>query len=152
LYFQLVNDENVMKMITGRPLSRTEALTKFQHILKINEQSRQFGYYAVRNKWDGIFVGLAKVVLANEGEAEIGYMILPEYWGKGYGTEISQQLIGYCKGIAGLKSLLAIIDPENQASKRILEKGGFNLDEACEIAGLPAEIYKLVFKKLPLTQ
>ena len=143
LYFRLVSDENVMIMITGMSLSRSEALTKFEKILKINEESSQFGYYTIRTKPDGHFIGLAKLVSTKEDEAEAGYMLLPEYWGKGFGTLISQSLIRHSEGIESLKNLIAIIDPENQASKRILEKGGFKLDEVCELDGLPAEIYSL---------
>lgn len=142
-YFQLVSDENVMKMITGKPLSRAEATIKFEHILGVNEEKSQFGYYTVRTKTDEYFIGLAKLVLTQEDEAEAGYMLLPAYWGKGYGMLISQGLIKYSEGIKSLKKLIAIIDPENKASKRILEKCGFKLDEVCEMDGLPAEIYRL---------
>jgi len=143
LYFHLVRDENVMKMITGKPLSQSEALTKFEHILKVNEKRSQFGYFTVSTKPDEHFIGLAKLVLTKEDEAEAGYMLLPDYWGKGYGTLISQSLVKFSEEIESLKTLIAIIDPENEASKRILENGGFKLDEVCEMEGLPAEIYSL---------
>lgn len=56
---------------------------------------------------------------------EVGYMILPEYWGKGLSTEAVKTVVGY--GFNGIKlhSLEAIINPDNVASQRVLEKTGF---------------------------
>ncbi|MDV2887909.1 GNAT family N-acetyltransferase, partial [Alkalihalophilus pseudofirmus] len=72
-------------------------------------------------------------------EAEIGYMILPKYWGKGYGSTIAKQLIESAKQ-TNLNILKAIIDPKNIPSRKILIKQGFSSEKVCEIDGLPGEI------------
>lgn len=57
--------------------------------------------------------------------AELGYMIHPSHWGKGYVSEAVKALLDY--GFDDLKchSLEAIIDPLNTASERVLLKAGF---------------------------
>jgi len=55
-------------------------------------------------------------------------MLLPEYWGKGYGGQIASKLIN------------AANHPNNTASKKILLKNGFCTVKICEMDGLPGEI------------
>lgn len=57
--------------------------------------------------------------------AEIGYMLLPEYHGKGIITEAVKETVNYGFEIMKLHSIEAIIDPENFASERVLQKNGF---------------------------
>ena len=72
-------------------------------------------------------------------EAEIGYMLLPEYWGKGYGTETAKKIIEIANQLE-IMVLKAIIDPENLPSKKILSNLGFESQEFCEIDGLSGEV------------
>jgi ribosomal-protein-alanine N-acetyltransferase len=57
--------------------------------------------------------------------SEIGYMLLPEYHGKGLITEAIKLMIKYGFDDMGMHSLEAIIDPGNTASARVLEKNNF---------------------------
>jgi [ribosomal protein S5]-alanine N-acetyltransferase len=57
--------------------------------------------------------------------SEIGYMFLPEVQGKGIATEAIQLLIDYGFNIMKMHSIEAVIDPENIASAKVLEKNGF---------------------------
>lgn len=143
LYFLLTGNEEVMKMISGKALSKEEALNRFENILSINNQVKELGYFIVKNIQDGSFIGLAKIVMLEKKEAEIGYSLLPENWGKGYGSEISETLVKKAKRFNVIECLIAIVDPENTASKKILKKSHFKLNQVCEMEGLPAEIYKL---------
>nr|WP_315174560.1 GNAT family N-acetyltransferase [uncultured Flavobacterium sp.] len=57
--------------------------------------------------------------------AEIGYMLLPEFSGKGIISEAVKEVVKY--GFKGMQlhSIEAVIDPENNASAKVLEKNGF---------------------------
>ena len=57
--------------------------------------------------------------------AEIGYMILPEFNGKGIVTEAIKEVVNYGFNQMKLNSIEAIIDPENSASEKVLLKNGF---------------------------
>jgi len=57
--------------------------------------------------------------------AEIGYMLLPEFHGKGIIPEAVNRLITYGFEDLNLHSIEAIIDPENYASEKVLQKCGF---------------------------
>lgn len=57
--------------------------------------------------------------------AEIGYMLLSEFQGKGFVTEAIKEALNYGFKIMKLHSVEAIIDPKNFASERVLQKSGF---------------------------
>ncbi len=56
---------------------------------------------------------------------EIGYMILPKYNGQGITTEAIKVVLEYGFDNLQMHSIEAIIDPENYASERVLQKNGF---------------------------
>lgn len=68
---------------------------------------------------------------------------MPEYWEKGYGSEIAQTLVNLGKEVRDIHRLLAIIDPVNTASKRILVKQCFKWDYDGGYIGLSAAYYKM---------
>lgn len=57
--------------------------------------------------------------------SEIGYMLLPDYQGKGIITEAIKAVVAYGFDQMKLHSIEAIIDPANTASAMVLEKNGF---------------------------
>lgn len=57
--------------------------------------------------------------------AEIGYMILPEHQGKGIVTEAIETLLQYAFNEMKLHSVEAVIDPDNIASEKVLQKCNF---------------------------
>ncbi|MBN1651023.1 MAG: GNAT family N-acetyltransferase [Bacteroidales bacterium] len=144
-YYRLVKDKHVMRMITGKPLSYEEAQAKFNVILQVNKAHKEIGYFIVRKSDTKTFIGLAKIVITQEQEAEIGYSLLPEHWGKGYASEISEELVRSSSKLNYINTLIAIIDPENGASRKILQKSNFKLERTGTIEGLAAEFYRLDF-------
>ena len=69
-------------------------------------------------------IGIYKIFPENH-RAEIGYMISPETYGKGYTTEAIKVVLDYGFEQLDLHSMEAIIDPDNIASERVLQKNGF---------------------------
>lgn len=56
---------------------------------------------------------------------EIGYMILARYNGQGITSEAIKAVVAYGFDDLKMHSIEAIIDPENFASERVLQKNGF---------------------------
>lgn len=142
-YFCLMGDENVMKMITGKAFDETEAKKRFAAILETYKDKDQIGYFKVSMKINRQFIGFSKIVVEENNQAEIGYCLLPEFWGKGFGYEISEKLVRHSKSFDSIQYLIANIDPENSASRKILLKSKFQLTGKGLYIGLPAEFYNL---------
>ncbi|GAB6262537.1 GNAT family N-acetyltransferase [Photobacterium sp. R1] len=83
-------------------------------------------------------VGMTGFIL-KDGIAEVGYLFMPEYYGKGYGTESLRAVINWAEDECGLDAFQAVVTEGNIASERVLEKCGFTLQEkipeAYEIGG-----------------
>ncbi|MES5955524.1 GNAT family N-acetyltransferase [Bacillus fungorum] len=144
LYFQLVSNEEVMSQITERAIPLDEAQNDFKKLLKRNKNHQLFGSYKVYDPITDEYIGLGHVTLSekNEKEAEIGYMLLPEHWGKRYGSKIAKELMNIAKQ-TNVNVLKAIIDPNNIPSRKILLNVGFTSEKVCEIDGLPGEILSI---------
>ncbi len=144
-YYRLVGNEKVMAMITERAIPQNEARIKFELILLNNSIHEAFGNFKVLDEHTNAFIGTAliRVKSIDAKKAEIGYMILPQFWGRGIGSRISKVLIKIAQEEVQLEYLEAIIDPSNVASRRILIKNGFVSKEFRDFDGLPGEILHL---------
>ncbi|TFH14025.1 N-acetyltransferase [Candidatus Bathyarchaeota archaeon] len=60
--------------------------------------------------------------------AEIGYILGRDHWGKGIMSEAVEAALRYGFNELGLNRVQALIDPRNQASKRVAEKQGFQYE------------------------
>ncbi|MCW9132188.1 GNAT family N-acetyltransferase [Bacillus paramycoides] len=140
-YFQLVSNESVMAQITERAIPLEEAQNDYEKLLRRNQKHKLFGSYKVYDSATNEFIGLGHVTVNEDDlkEAELGYMLLPEHWGKRYGSCIARELIEIAKQTE-VNVLKAIIDPNNIPSRKILINVGFTSDIVCEIDGLPGEI------------
>ena len=61
-------------------------------------------------------------------EIEVGYMLKRSAWGKGYATEATKRLLKFAFEETPLEEVVATTDPENTASKRVLEKCGLSYE------------------------
>ncbi len=60
-----------------------------------------------------------------EQSAEIGCWVLPEFWGKGFGSEIMQSTISVGFDEMGLVTINGYIDTNNKGIKKVLKKFNF---------------------------
>ncbi len=62
--------------------------------------------------------------LPETGEVDIGYRLLPEYWGQGLATEAARATLDYGFSTLRLSEIVAMVLPANASSIRVLEKLG----------------------------
>ena len=60
-----------------------------------------------------------------DGIVEIAYGVAPEHQGRGYATEAAEALVAYAFRSGQVRVVRAHTLPDNDASKRVLEKCGF---------------------------
>ena len=99
-----------------------------------------FGLWAVVEKSSGQIIGMCGLIKRpNLEHADLGYAFLPEYFGKGFAFEACTACIAAASRDFGMPRLLAIVNPDNTPSRRLLEKLGFRLQEIRVVhAGEPA--------------
>lgn len=76
---------------------------------------------------DGSLIGTCGFNVWNRRNrsAEIGYDLMPDYWGRGIATEAVQRIISWGFKEMGLNRIQADAMVHNEASARVLEKLGF---------------------------
>ena len=141
-YFKLVGNIEVMAMITECATPYNDASRDFKKMLEDNAQNLALGCFRIVDSQQGHFIGLAKLVSVTEQPqtAELGYMLLPEFWGRGIGSLVAKLLIEKASNNSEISTLIAIIDPANLASRKILTSNGFFSVEFRDFDGLPGEI------------
>ena len=103
-------------------------------------ENNGYGLWAVVEKSSGQIIGMCGLIKRpNLDHADLGYAFLPEYFGKGFAFEACTASIAAASRDFGMPQLLAIVNPDNMASRRLLEKLGFRLQEIRVVhAGEPA--------------
>jgi RimJ/RimL family protein N-acetyltransferase len=82
--------------------------------------------YAIFRKIDNANIGYVQLIKIEDGW-EIGYHIAKDYTGNGYATEAVNLFLEYIKKHTILKQIFGIALASNLASRRVLEKCGFEL-------------------------
>jgi len=124
-YINWYTNDTVMKYITGKGMTDEAANARFEFALDTNKKFPELGFYSANKKEDNTFVGLVKLVYYGNMQAEVGYGLMPEFWGKKFATEMLKCFIDYSKTLPKIKELIAIVDPENILSIKLLKNQSF---------------------------
>ena len=145
LYSQLVFNEQTMNM--GRIFTAEEASIFFQLILNCNAENNDYGFYKVYLVHNNAseYIGMGALTSNDDYNAvELEYMLFPQHWNKGYGTALVKLLVQKAKEAQKSVDIIAITDPDNIYSKRILQHACFELvKQYVNDDGELAELYKL---------
>lgn len=119
------SNETVMRTISGEALTDAQLEKRFRSVLLENSTDSIFGMYAVYVKTDSSFLGMARFTLYEKGILEVGYGCMPEYWGRGYASEILDALIARARTEKDVDHLIGIVRSDNHISRKMLVKRGF---------------------------
>jgi len=81
--------------------------------------------------------------LEKTGLIEVGYSFEREHWGKGLATEAALAWFEFGFGKAGLDRIVAVADPENKGSTRVMEKMGMKFEKTAFSYGMKVVRYSI---------
>ena len=111
----LLNDKEVSKWLENVPFPYSDKdADKWIDSLTIN--NLEFNIFFENNLIGG--VGLKE-------HYRLGYWLGRDYWGNGYATETSRELIKYASKELKIKKIMARYMTQNKSSAKVLEKLGF---------------------------
>jgi len=105
-----------------------------------------FGPWAIVDKASGElagFCGLNQERVDGADEIELGYRLAPQFWGRGLATEAVRATLEHGFGVLGLASVIAIVQPGNAASVRVIQKAGFSRFVHSQYHRLAVRIYRM---------
>lgn len=125
--FQLSCDPEVMRYITpGRIQNIQEARQDLYRRIKLSRGA--YGYWVVEEKQSGLFIGwIVLKELDQTKDFELGFRFHKTQWGRGFATEAGKKMIAYAFEVLQLEQVKAVVMPKNEASRKALEKIGFQL-------------------------
>ncbi len=127
-FFKLRSNPEVMKHIGKNPMiSINEAIDFIKMINDLLENNSGITWaIALKEEPEKLIgtIGLWRLI-KEHFRAEIGYMLLPEYWKKGITKEAILKVLDYGFNQLKLHSVEGHITPLNIASAKILESTGF---------------------------
>ncbi|EAA8947369.1 N-acetyltransferase [Salmonella enterica] len=144
------SDVVVMRYITGGIVKTPEETWEGIRRVQARWDKYNFSWWAIKEKSSGVIVGAACLQhLANVDGAplEIGWRLVQEHNGKGYATEAAQAIIDYAAEQVGANYLVAVADPENIPSQRVMQRLSMTYKAIEQHYDVPCVVYELNIRR-----
>ena len=130
LILRLYTDSEILRYTPFDIMNREAAELHLAKIVRDWELDPQQSFeFAMIRKEDGAAVGRSHILIDQETDTGmIGWLLLKEHWGKHYALESGKALIHCCFETLGLHRVNAVCNPDNMASRRVLEQLGLRLE------------------------
>lgn len=125
-YYRFVGDRGVRTLEQAQHYIRERTLAAYERF--------GFGYYIVKHKENNASLGMTGLMKRDELEqVDIGFAFLEHEAGKGYGYEAASALMLWASREKGITAFAGIVQDDNPASMRLLEKLGLRLAKTIKI-------------------
>lgn len=126
-FFEIASNPQNLVFLFSACSSRAES----DYLMVHSFMKNPLGAWALEDKDTHKMIGVIRFENLKEraSEAEIGYFINQNFWGRGLATEALQNLVFLSFQEFAFERLSLIVHQENQASGRVAEKAGFRLSK-----------------------
>lgn len=132
-FLRFVGDRGVRSVGGAREYIRTGPQASYDRF--------GFGLYLTELKESGIPIGICGLLKRDSLEdVDLGFAFLPQFWSKGYALESASSVTAYARRSLGLQRIVAVVDPSNSASLKLLEKLGFEFERSMRLSPDAAEL------------
>ncbi len=144
--YALQSDADVMQYIGQGIRSREEVLSGSEKAMS-HQQKHGFSLGCVYEKESGLFVGRAGLIYLayddTQPDIEVAYALTKTAWGKGYATELAKAIIQWGFKHLPVKRLVAVINPQNDRSRHVLEKANMSYVGIAHYWNSDAALYEI---------
>ena len=125
------SDAALTKYMMFLPVESLEEMRKFIEDC-VNERRRDPpAYYEFAVLLDGAHIGGVSLYFDTAPDSgELGWILRPEYQGRGYAFEAARALMDWARAQLGVRRFFAHCDAENLASQRVMRRLGMALTDA----------------------
>ena len=100
-----------------------------------------FGLFLVELKESSESIGICGLLKRDSlPDVDVGFAFLPGYWAQGYAVESAAAVMNYGREVLGLRRIVAITTPDNNASIRLLEKIGLRFEGLIKLGSDQPEV------------
>lgn len=132
---RLDSNPEVHRYLGNNPVRELSEIESVIAYVQKQYDERGIGRWATIEKSSGAFIGwtgLKRITEPDEYRApytDVGYRLMPEYWGKGYATEATLKALWYGFTHLDESYIVGTVHGENKASRKVLEKCGLTFEE-----------------------
>lgn len=140
---EILADPEVMRLVSGRPLSRDETAAQVDRIVAY-QKAFGFSLWAAVDRETGALLGRAGLlvqIIDGVPEVEVAYLLARTAWGRGLGTEVAEAVLRRAREVVGLRRVVALVHPENFASAQVVTKLGFARERRIEWHGDERDVW-----------
>jgi len=140
-FIQFIGDKGVRSVDDARNYITTGPIESYRR--------HGFGLYLVELKDRKVPIGMCGVLKRESlPDPDLGFAFLPEYWGKGYAFEAASAALDQARDFFKLARILAITNPDNDASIKLLAKLGFQFERVMKLSTDSDEVklFSLMFE------
>ena len=123
IFNSYAQDEEVTRYLMWRPHKNIQETEVFlASCVAAWEKDARFPY-VLTTKESGVVAGMIEIRL-DGFKAEVGYVLSPQFWGKGMATEALRSLVKWALSQNSIYRIWGLCDVDNLASARVLKKAG----------------------------
>lgn len=126
-----VGDPEAVRHVPLGPLDEGGAVDYVEQLVAESRRDPRDGYtLAIVEIATGEVIGSVALGIDSRvhRRAELGYILRRDRWGRGFGTEAASLVIDFAFERLAMHRVWAVCDPDNPASKRVLEKCGMRCE------------------------
>jgi RimJ/RimL family protein N-acetyltransferase len=150
---ELLNEPSFIKFIGDRHVRTSDDARAYIRNGPLASYKRfGFGLLLVTLKDAGTPIGICGLLKRDTlADVDVGFAFLPAYWSKGYGFESAAAVIADGRARFGLTRIVAITNPENAASMRLLQRLGLTFERMIRMSdeGVDLRLYAWNARAVP---
>jgi RimJ/RimL family protein N-acetyltransferase len=125
----IYGDPDVMRYISGHPLSREE-IADWMRVWDEQWERFGFGWFGLELKETRELIGHCGLqFIHNSGDVEIAYGLAKRFWGSGLASEAARAGLRYGFEEVKLDRIWALSEPPNVASQNVMRKIGMRFEK-----------------------
>jgi ribosomal-protein-alanine N-acetyltransferase len=131
--YVLYRDPEMRKYYPDGTRTRAETLAELEWFMNGHREHPELGLWATLDRQTGEFLGrcgLLHWTMEGQAEIEVAYMIDKKRWRQGLATEAATGIVQYAQSTLGLKRLICLVIPGNEASAGVARKLGMDFERA----------------------
>lgn len=132
---RLLNDPDWLRFIGDKSVHSEDDARRYLTSGPLAMYERHgVGLCAVESNADGATIGMCGLIRRDGlDDVDLGYAFLPEARGQGFATEAASAVLDEGFNAHGIRRIVAITDPDNAASARVLESIGMRYERNVEL-------------------
>lgn len=147
----LLNEPSFLRYIGDKKVRNLEDARQYILNSPVATYERHgFGLYQVELKDTHTPVGMCGLLKREElPQPDIGFAFLPDFWNQGFAYEAAKAVLTDARERLKLNRILAIVNPDNDSSIKLLEKLGLKFERNLKLAADRDEVKLFATDALP---